>query len=99
MPAQHADHSRHCEGCKAPAALGIEPVDCLQEADRSDLDGVLELFAPVSMAPRERADEGEVETDELLARREVPAFAVCAEEAPRLGLPSRCHPASVLADD
>ena len=98
MPAQLADHRRHREGCKAPAALGIEPVDCLQEADRSDLDGVLELLAPVSMLPRECAHEREVEADELLARREVPTFAVCAEEAPRLGLPSRCHPTSVLAD-
>src|SRR5215217_1811193 len=62
------------------AAVEVEAVDRLDEADRADLHQIVELLAAVAVAPRERADERHVLLDELLARLEIALLVVAAEQ-------------------
>lgn len=79
MPPQLADHGRHGEGCEVAATVGVEPIDRLEQADRTDLDGIFQLLTPEAVAAREPPYEWEVETDELLARCEISPLSVCAK--------------------
>src|SRR5687767_7305971 len=77
------------------AAVDVEAVDRLDQADAADLHEVVELLAAVGVAPRERAHEREVLLDQLLARGEVSLLVVAAQQ--RL-VGRACHaPASELA--
>src|SRR5207248_3043911 len=52
-----ADDVRSRVGGQLDAAVEVEPVDRLDQADRADLDEIVELLAPVRVPPRQRADE------------------------------------------
>ena len=69
-------------GRELEAAVGVESVDRLDEADGADLHEVLERLAAVLELGREEAHEVEVVHDQLLARVLV-ALAVTAEQLPR----------------
>src|SRR5579864_2825759 len=75
-----ADDVRRRVRRQLDAALEIEPVDRLDQPDRADLDEILELFATVRVAPRERPHERHVLLDQLLARMQVALFVVLAQE-------------------
>ena len=75
-----ADDVRRRVGRQLDAARDVEAVDRLDQADRSDLDEVLELLATVGVTPRQRADERHVVLDELLARGHVALLVVALEE-------------------
>src|SRR3954463_6345986 len=80
MPLDLADDVRRRVRRQLDAALEVEAVDRLDQADRADLHEILELLAAVRVAPRERADEGHVLLDQLLARVEVALLVVLAEQ-------------------
>ena len=75
-----ADDVRRRVGGQLDAALDVEAVDRLDQADAADLDEIVELLAAVGVAPRQRADEREVLLDQLLAGCEVALLVVAAEE-------------------
>ena len=72
----------------AVSRAGIEAVDRLEQAERRDLDEVVELLAAALVAPRELARERQEALDELLARGRV-ALAVVADEQPPVLLRAR----------
>jgi hypothetical protein len=55
------------EAGELEAPLGLEAVDGLDQADRADLDQIVEGLPAVGVAAREAADQGEVLDDETLA--------------------------------
>ena len=63
-----ADDRRHGVGAEEDPALEVEAVDRLDQADRRDLDQVVELLAAARVAARDRARERQVGLDELVAR-------------------------------
>ena len=75
-----ADDVRRRVRRQLDAAVDVEAVDRLDQADTADLDEVVELLAAVRVAPRERADEREVLLDQLLARGEVALLVVAAQQ-------------------
>src|SRR5207244_751473 len=75
-----ADDVRRRVRRQLDATPEVEAVDRLDQADGADLDEILELLAPVGVAPRERADERHVVLDQLLPRRAVALLVVAAEE-------------------
>ncbi|GMA85978.1 hypothetical protein GCM10025868_12280 [Angustibacter aerolatus] len=50
------------------AALGVEPVDGVDQPDRADLHEVVERLAEVAVALREVAHEGQVRLDDAVAQ-------------------------------
>src|SRR2546430_989863 len=70
------------------AAVEVEAVDRLDQADCADLDEILELLAAVRVAPRERTDKRHVLLDELLSRLEIALLVVATEQ----GLVRLAHP-------
>src|SRR5262249_55882025 len=75
-----ADDGRDGIRPEEDAALQVEAVDRLDQADRRDLDEVVELLAAAGVAARDRAREGEIGLEELAARRRVPALVVRGEK-------------------
>ena len=75
-----ADDVRGRVGGQLDAAVDVEAVDRLDQADAADLDEIVELLAAVGVAPRQRADEREVLLDQLLARGEVAVLVVAAQQ-------------------
>ena len=75
-----ADDVRRRVRRQLDAAVDVEAVDRLDQADAADLDEVVELLAAIGVAPRERAHEREVLLDQLLARGEVALLVVAAEQ-------------------
>src|SRR5947207_8776423 len=80
VPFDLADDVRRGVRRQLDAAVEVEAVDRLDQADGADLDEILELLAAVRITARERADEGHVLLDQLLPRREVALLVVAAEE-------------------
>src|SRR4051794_10111424 len=80
MPLDLADDVRRRVRRQLDAAIEVETVDGLDQADRPDLDEILELLATVGVAPRQRADERHVLLDQLLARVQIPVLVVAAEQ-------------------
>ena len=68
----------------AVSRVGVEAVDRLQQAERGDLDEVVELLAAALVAPRELARERQEALDERLARRRVAVAVVALEQPPVL---------------
>src|SRR6266576_1527125 len=64
------------------AALGIEPVDGLDQPDCPDLDEILILLAPLAVPPGETLDERHVLLDQPLPRLRVAVLVVLAQERP-----------------
>ena len=80
MPLDLADDVRRRVGGQLDTALEVEAVDRLDQADRTDLDQVVELLAAVRVAPRERPHERHVPLDQLLARGQVAVVVVGAQQ-------------------
>src|SRR4051812_34803992 len=89
VPLDLADDVRRRVGRQLDAAVEVEAVDRLDQADGADLDEILELLAAVRVAPGERAHERHVLLDQLLARLEVALLVV----APQENLVGLVHPA------
>ena len=70
VPLDLADDVRRRVRRQLDAAVDVEAVDRLDEADAADLDEILELLAAIGVAAGERADERQVLLDQLLARLE-----------------------------
>ena len=64
-----AEDRRHCERRERGVAARLEPVDRLQQAQRRDLDEVVERLAAALVAPRELPRERQEALDERLAGR------------------------------
>jgi len=62
---------RHGEGSQRHPASRLVPVDCLDQADRPDLNEILQLLSAVRVTPRERLDERQLLLDQPLSRLEV----------------------------
>src|SRR5262249_15066163 len=75
-----ADDVRRRVRGELDAAGEVEAVDRLDQADRPDLDEVVELLAAVGVAPRERPYERHVLLDQLLAGLQVALLVVAAQE-------------------
>ena len=67
VPLDLADDRRGRVGGELDAALDVEAVDRLDQADGADLDEVVERLAPAGEPPGEVLDERQVEADQLLA--------------------------------
>ena len=72
---------RRGERRQPQAAVEVEAVDRIDEADRADLDQVVERLAAAGVADRDAAHEGQQALDQFGARRfvtfEVPALEQC----------------------
>ena len=89
-----ADDVRRRVGRQLDAAVEVEAVDRLDQADRPDLDEILELLAAIGVAAGERAHQRHVLLDQLLARLEV-ALLVVAPQQDLVGLVHLAAPFSV----
>jgi hypothetical protein len=58
------------------ATCRVEAIDCLDQANRSHLDEVLEPLAPMHEAACKRLDQWEVRLDKPLSRSKVIALSV-----------------------
>src|ERR687891_352117 len=74
------DDVRRRIGRELDAAVDVEAVDRLDEADAADLHQVLELLAPVRVPAGERAHERQVLLDQALAGLQVAPVVVAAQE-------------------
>ena len=74
----------HREGGERRLAGRVEAVDGLQQAERGDLDEVVELLAAALVAARQLARERQEARDERLAGRRVALPVVALEQAPVL---------------
>ena len=83
-----AEDRRDGERRERGLARGVEAVDRLQQAERGDLDQVVELLAAALVAARELARQRQEALDELLARGRI-ALAVVADEQPPVLLRTR----------
>ncbi len=75
-----ADDVRRRVGRQLDAAVDVEAIDRLDQADAADLDEIVELLAAVGIAPGERADEGQVLLDQLLPGGEIALLVVAAKQ-------------------
>src|SRR6185503_18222199 len=80
---QLAQDRGYCERGEPQAALGVEAVDGLDQAQVRDLEKVLEGLAGVAVAPGQLRRERHEALDELVARRTI-VEAVQAQEEPTL---------------
>ena len=78
MPLDLAGDRRDRERRQVDPAVGVEAVDRLHEADRPNLDEIIELLAATGVAASESPDERQVLRDQALARRPVAVLAVFA---------------------
>ena len=67
VPLDLADDRRHRVGRELDAALGVEALDREQQADRADLDEVLERLPAARVARGEAAHERQVALDDAVA--------------------------------
>jgi len=79
VPADLPDDGRHRIAREVDAAIDVEPVDRLDEADRSDLNEILERLAAPGIPQRERADERH-ELDERLVPGGLVAVPVVGDQ-------------------
>src|SRR5665811_2231676 len=90
-----AEDGRRGERGEGDAALGVEAVDRVEQAEVGDLEQVVEGLAGAAVAQRQPFGEGHVAAHELLAARLV---AVAGEAAPELAvvlyLSVGCHSSS-----
>ena len=70
-----AEDRRHRERRERRLARRVEAVDRLQQAERRDLDEVVELLAAALVAPRELARQRQEALHELLARGRIAVLA------------------------
>ena len=82
---------RDREGAEVDAALDVEPVDRLDQPDRSYLDEVLVQLASVAVPPGQALDERHVLLDDAIPCVAVPRLVVFAKERPD-GLAARWFP-------
>ena len=80
VAADLADDRRHGVGGELDAPLEVESVDRLDQADRSDLDEVVDRLAAARVASRERAHERHHLLDQPVACSAVAGRAVRLEE-------------------
>src|SRR3954451_4649010 len=80
MAAKLAEHGRSREGDERNAALGVEAVDCVNEAEARDLDQVLGWLTAPPVAERHAAGERHVAAHELLAHLRLAQAVVAREE-------------------
>src|SRR6185437_15873065 len=80
VPLDLADDVRRRIRRQLDTALEIEPIDRLDQADRADLDEILQLLAAIRVPARERAHERHVLLDQLLARMEVTLLVVFTQQ-------------------
>jgi hypothetical protein len=66
-----ADDGRDGVGGQRRAAARVVPVDGLDQADRPDLDEILELLPTANEATRERSHQRQMRFDQLPSRLEV----------------------------
>src|SRR6476659_11232920 len=76
-----ADDVRRRVSRELDAAVDVEAVDRLDQADRADLDEVFELLAAIGITPSERTDERHVLLDQLLACSKVTLLVIPPEES------------------
>src|SRR5829696_5652398 len=81
VPLELAQDGRDRERGERGLAGGIEPVDGLQEAERRDLDEVVELLATALVAARELAGERQEALHELLAGGRIVVAVVADQQA------------------
>src|SRR5262249_28790854 len=86
VPRDPAYDVRRRVGRQLDAAVEVEAVDRLDQADGADLDEVVELLAAVGVAPGERADERHVLLDQLVPGGEVSLLVVAAQERGVVGI-------------
>ena len=79
---QLADDRRSGERRELEAAFGLEALDRLDEAERCDLDEVVERDAPVGEPPGEMLGETQVGLDQLVANGPLAGAAVVDETFP-----------------
>ena len=84
MALELAEDGRDGERRERRLARGVEAVDRLQQAERRDLDQIVELLAAALVAARELARERQEALHELLARGRVTLAVVAHEQAPVL---------------
>ena len=72
---------RHGEGGQVEAALEIEAIDGVDQADRPDLHEVLVTLAAACVTACERLHEGQMELDQALAGLGVAVHVVSTEES------------------
>ena len=75
-----AEDRRHGEGRERGLARRVEAVDRLEQAERGDLDEVVELLAAALVAPRELAGERQEALDQRLARGRVAVRGAALEQ-------------------
>jgi hypothetical protein len=75
-----ADDRRHRVGREVAAAVGVEAVDRVDEADARDLDEVVERLGAAVVAAGEPAGERQEALDELIAGGDVAEAGVPAEQ-------------------
>jgi hypothetical protein len=73
-----ADDVRSRVGRQLDATVEVEPVDRLDQSDRTDLDQVVELLAAIRVAPCQRSHQRHVPLDQLLARCDVAVVVIGA---------------------
>ena len=90
---------RHRVRGQLDAAVRVEAVDRVDEADRADLDEVVEHLAAADVAKGERADERHQILDQLIPRSLVALRLVRVEKTPALPLGGDSHdvPAAALS--
>ena len=66
---------------KIDAALQLEPIDRLDQADRAHLDEILELLAVADVTPCQSTDERQILLDQAGTGSEVTVAMVLAEQA------------------
>ena len=84
MALELAEDGRDGERRERRLARRVEAVDRLQQAERRDLDQVVELLPAALVAARELAGERQEARDELLARGRIALAVVADEQAPVL---------------
>ena len=75
MPADLSEDRWRREARKRRPAIGIKPIDGLDETDRADLDQVVEGLAPVGIPTCQRFDQGHVIHDERITVRRIGSWA------------------------
>src|SRR6266536_1146755 len=80
VPLDLADDVRRRIRRQLDAAAQVEAVNRLDQADRADLDEILELLAAVRVPARKRAHERHVLLDQLLAGGDVALLVVAAQK-------------------
>src|SRR5439155_15820888 len=86
VPLQLADDGWRGVGGELDLAIGVEPVDRLDQADRGDLDQVVQRLAAAGEPPGQVFDQAEMSLDQLLSQGGVVRLTELSEEHPDLRL-------------